>query len=373
MTSRSCSRPSAAEYPDVRAPPPPPRASAARAPSLPVSLPPSLAPCADQPSLCRSDGSGSEIGIGSGLGVATAAATPDNVQRGRGRRIHLRERRLTPTHRHGEDPPSLPSVALPTSPLPPRWNIRDRAGSPTPMAPPPLRLGAALPLTRLLPSPGRPRPPAGERFFGLRSRLSLAAGASSALLRRPRNPAGSLPPPSTALAALVGLGPSLPQHPLTSPHPALSAVRGFASPGLHLVCSTEAPSSPGAVSKQNSGNFGSAAVRGLFRSSAGFSPRPRCSSSSAVLLVCGPESCNARSLMDWIMCAVAGLGQKADSAPTVGARGWRRRECHVSRCVCVCARESFCFFSHDGFKLPFFCRKVNLESSMESCSILRRH
>lgn len=109
--------------------------------------------------------------------------------------------------------PRFPSLTLPTSPLPPRRNIPDRAGPPTPAAPPPLRLGAALPLTWLLPPPGRPRPPAGERLFRFPSRLSLAAGASPSLLCRPRSPAGSPPPPSAALAALVGLGPSpAPSH-----------------------------------------------------------------------------------------------------------------------------------------------------------------
>lgn len=27
--------------------------------------------------------------------------------------------------------------------------------------------------------------------------------------------------------------------------------------------------------------------------------------------------------------------------------------------VCVCVRESLCFFSHDGFKFPLFCREIN--------------
>lgn len=59
------------------------------------------------------------------------------------------------------------------------------------------------------------------------------------------------------------------------------------------------------------------------------------------------------------MCAVAGLGRKADTSHTMGTRGLRLRECDVSRCACV--RESLCFFNHDGFKFPFSWLKINLE------------
>lgn len=160
---------------------------------------------------------------------------------------------------------------------------------------------------------------------------------------------------------LVGLGPSLPQHPLSSPPPGPPSWPSGDSP--RPGCASSVPQrhhqAPGAFWKRNSGDLGGAAVRGLFRSSAGFSPRPRCSSGSAVVFVCGPESCNARSPMDWIMCAVTGLGRKADTSQAMGARGLRLRECDVSRCVCV--RASLCFFNHDGFKFPFFCREINLE------------
>lgn len=267
--------------------------------------------------------------------------------------------------------PRFPSLTLPTSPLPPRRNIPDRAGPPTPAAPPPLRLGAALPLTRLLLPPGRPRPPAGERLFRLPSRLppavspplsSAAYGAPLALRLLP-------PPPwQRSSGSAFPFPGTLSPH----PHPALPAVRGFVCPGLRLVCSPEASSAPGAVSKRNSGNFGRAAVRGLFRSSAGFSPRPRCSSSSAVLFVCGPESCNVRSPMGWIMCAVTGLGRKAGTSRTMGVRGLRLRECDASRCACVCESHSV-FLITTGLNFPFSAVKLTRRYSMESCSILRRH
>lgn len=72
------------------------------------------------------------------------------------------------------------------------------------------------------------------------------------------------------------------------------------------------------------------------------------------------------------MCAVTGLGRKADTSHTMGTRGLRLRECDVSRCVCV--REIRSVFSiMTCLNFLFSAVKLTWRYSMESCSILRRH
>lgn len=139
--------------------------------------------------------------------------------------------------------PRFPSLALPTSPLPPRRNIPDRAGAPTPAAPPPLRLAAALPLTRLLPPPGRPRPPAGERRFGLPSRI-------------PRAPPPPTEPRWLSASSLHRLGSARRARPFPSPVPShLSPTR----PSPRAGDSRPPRLFPrGAVRKGSPGSLGSA-------------------------------------------------------------------------------------------------------------------